>query len=266
MPAVNPTRLSFQVADLMESFHSPEEFHKKIRDLFSRYANRTLRHGELSKMASLMPMYHLPDPVMRQLRSELNPIISREPGAALNLADSLWQDEVFEVRQVAVHILGHAGVTEPDPLISRLEKWLSPDLEPALKEAVLFSGTQRLQSKFPQHWETWIESLLARANPAWIGMGLMGLRAGLGTSTSQKLPIVFRIISPFIRDPKPGMLHEINRVIKALAEQSPTETAYFLKQTISLSDSPKTIHLVRQCLPFFSEEIRKELKEALKTE
>lgn len=264
MTAVNPTRLSMQIADLIESFDSPETFHKHIRDLFSRYANRTLRYGEKTNRATLMPTYHLPDPVMRQLRVELKPFLSQQPEVSLNLADVLWTDEAFEIRQVAVYILGHTGTPEPEPIISRLENWLSPDLEPALKEAVLFSATEHLQSRFPQRWEVWVSSLLARDDPAWIAMGLLALRSGVKSSPAQKLPVIFRVLSPFIRDPRPGIMNEMMRLIKDLAEQSPTETAYYLRQTLSLSADPATSQLIRQCLPAFPEELRKEIQAAIK--
>ena len=266
MPAVNPAQLNFQIAELMKSFHSPEDFHKKLRDLFSRYANRAFRRGELTEMAPLIPVYNLPDPVLRQLRSELQPAINNEPEIALELADTLWQGKAFEVRQVAVFILGHAALEDPEPILSRLDHWLSTSLEPVLKEAILFTGTQHLQRRFPEHWEAWIGLLLDRDDPAWITMGLAGLRAGLESSISHMLPAVYRLISPLIQNPQPGIINEMKDLIIVLAEQSPTETAYFLKQALSLSDSPGTKRLIRQCLPMFPDEIQSEIMAALKTQ
>lgn len=266
MPAVNPTRLNFQIADLLqESFHSPEAFKRKINDLFSLYANRTLRYGEGTGIMPLMPMYHLPDPVMRQLQSELKPAISEAPEAALSLADILWGDKMFETRQVGIFILGHAAVEAPDPILSRLNTWLSPDLEPVLKEALLRNGTDYLQSKFAKAWESWVESLLSQKEPGWISIGLIALRAGLRSSPSQNLPAIYRLVSPFIRDPQPGTMNELNRLVKVLAEKSPTETAYFLRQSLSLSDSSGTSRLIRACLSSFPDEIQKELQTALNT-
>ena len=264
MPAVDPSRLNFQIADLMSSFHAPEEFHQKIRDLFSLYANRTLRQGAMTDSTPLMPAFHLPEPVFRQLRSELAPATSAEPNSALKLADTLWQDEHFEVRQIAVLLLGHVGPSNPEPILSRLNNWLSPDLDPVLKEFILQSGTQHLQSSFPAQWEAWIGSLLSQKEPAWIALGLAGLRASLGASTPQNLPAVFRMVSPFIRDPQPDLMNALRRLVKALATQSPTETAYFLKQTLSLSSSSGTERLVRQSLPLFSDDIQIDLNAALK--
>ncbi len=264
MPAVNPARLNLQIADLLESFHSPKKFHKKIQELFSYYANRTLRQSEMADITPLMHMYHLPDPVLHQLKLALQPIINQEPQAALNLADVLWQDKFFEPRQMAIYLLGQTSGAGPDPIISRLENWLSPELEPALKEVIFFSGTQQLQSSFPQDWEAWIESLLNRDNTSWISMGLIALRAGLRFSPLEKLPVIFRVLSPFIREPHPGIMNEMTHLIEELAKQSPTETAYYLKQSLSLSKSPSTRRLVRHCLPAFPEDARVELQRALK--
>ena len=265
MPAVNPTRLSFQIADVLKSFDTPQDFHKKIKDLFSLYANRTLRYGDRMGLPPLMPMYHLPDPVMRQVKTELVPILSEKPKAGLALADALWEDDAYEIRLVAIFILGHATEDFPDPILSRLNQWLSPDLDPTLKEAVLHSGTQGLQSKFPDRWEAWIESLIARKNPQWITLGLIGLRSGLQTSPSQKLPVIYRLISPILRNPQPAVTNELKRLIEVLAQQSPTETAYFLRQALSLSDTPGTGRLIRQCIPMFPDDLQKELQAVLKT-
>jgi hypothetical protein len=263
MPAVNPTRLNLQIADLLESFNAPEEFLKKIRDLFSFYANRTLRQSDMAEMTPLLHMYHLPDPVMPQLKLALRPSINQAPQNALILADTLWQDKFFETRQIAIYLLGQTTTTEPDPIITRLENWLSPELEPVLKETILFSGTQQLQSNFPQGWSAWVESLLSRDNASWISMGLIALRAGLRSSPSEKLPEIYRMLSQFIREPHFAIMNEMTRLIEALANQSPTETAYYLKQALSLSKSSSTKRLIRQCLPFFPEEARAELQAAL---
>ena len=266
MPAVNPTRLSFQIADLIKSFHTPHDFHKKIKDLFSLYANRTLRYGDRLALPPLMPTYHLPDPVMRQLKTELVPILSEKPKAGLALADTLWEDDAYEVRLVAIFILGHAAVDSPDPILSRLNQWLSPDLDPNLKEAILHSGTQGLQSRFPDRWEAWIGPLMAHKNPQFIALGLIGLRSGLQSSPYQKLPVIYRLISPIVRNPQPAVTNQLKRLIEVLAQQSPTETAYFLRQALSLSDTHKTGRLIRQCLPMFPDDLQKELQEVLKTQ
>jgi len=265
MPAVNPTRLNFQIADLLQFFDTPEEFHKKLRDLFSLYANRALRYGERKALQPLIPMYRLPDPVMRQLKVELQTIISTNPDASLTLADKLWTDETFEVRQVAIFLLGQAPVSDPEAILSRLNQWLSPSLDPILKEAVLQTGTQAFQSRFSHHWEAWIESLLTEKDPRWNAIGLMGLRSGLQSAPHQKLPAIFRLVSPMIRDPQPRLINELKRLIETLVEKSPTETAYFLRQAHSISNSPGTVHLIRQCLPMFPQSLQTELQAVLKT-
>lgn len=264
MPAVNPTRLSFQIAALLPSFESPEEFHKKLKGLFSLYANRALRRREQPGIPLLIPAYHLPNPVMRQLKTELTPVVAGNPQAALALADVLWRDETFEVRQAAIFILGQTPVAEPDPIFSRLNQWLTPDLEPSLKEELLESGTQSLQSKFSKRWEAWIKSLLTHKNPQWITIGLIGLRKGLKLSPGNKIPTILRLVSPFIRDPQPEIMNELKRMLEALSQHAPTETGYFLKQALSLSNSARTARLVRGCLPAFPDEIQKELQQALK--
>lgn len=264
MPAVDPSQLRFQVAKLLDAYGSPENFRKELNRLFSFYANRTLRFGELADDTLLIQAYRLPEPVMRQIKLDLKPLITENPTLSLSIADELWEEEIYEVRQVAIFILGQAEVNEPDPILTRLKNWLSPALDRDLKEKLLTTGTQKLRSSFPKRWEAWIESLLGQQDVNLNTIGLMGLRAELISPIYRNLPAIFRLISPYVRDPRTEIFKELTRLIEVLIKHSPNETGYFLKQALSLSNSQITIRLIKGCLPLFPETIRQSINEVLK--
>ena len=154
MTAVDPTRLRHQTESLMGQFGSPVEFRQALRNLFSLYANYSLRFGETAPMRPLIPMYHLPHPVMRQIKFDLGPYISENPHAALALADELWEDSYYEVKHTALFIIGEMPVEDPQLILDRITSWLSPGLDQVLKSDLFMVGTRNLQDRFPQAWES----------------------------------------------------------------------------------------------------------------
>ena len=264
MPAVDPTRLRFQIDALINVFDSPEIFHRRLSDLFSMYANRTLRFGDTAAAQPLIPIYHLPHPVFRQLKLDLLPIIRQQPDAALEMADELWNDPYFEVKQTAIFILGSVPVDQPDPILERLQSWLSPGLERRLAADLFSTGTAALQESFPQSWERFINHTLDQQDPKWVAKGILGLTEGLKNTEFKNLPAIFRLVSRFIRDPQEAVMRDLENLVTTLAKRSPTETAFYLKQNYSVSDSPLTGKLIKQCLPAFPEKIQQDLKTTIR--
>ncbi len=266
MTAVNPTRLRHQIRDLVAHFDAPVEFHQELRALFSLYANYSLRFGEKAPVRPLIPMYHLPHPVTRQLQIDLKPHIAADPTAALALADELWADDYYEIKATAIFIIGEVPIQNPQDVLERLNAWLSPQLDPVLKSDLLSIGTRSLQGTFPGEWEALILSLLSDNQPAMIALGIQALAAGAKHPAFHNLPAVFRLASPFIRDPHTTYTRDLENLIETLAEISPQETGYFLRQILSVSMSPATSRLIKSCLPSFPEDIQTDLKSALNKE
>jgi len=264
MPAVNPTRLKFQLEALLSNFVSPQEFHRQLQDLFNLYANRALRFGESSPTMPLLPMYNPPQPVLRQLLLSLIPYIKEHPVNALNLADELWNDDYFEIKQIAISILGIVPSKNPEAILDRIEEWLSPDLDMDLKKEILSSGLVEIQSTFPEVWESFIKSLLSQKGPEWVSLGILGLTEGVKNPTYKNLPVIFRLISPLIQDPLSKHERTLTKLIEAIADRSPTETTFFLKQALSITRSQETTRLVKGCLSAFPEDLRQSLKDSLK--
>ena len=186
------------------------------------------------------------------------------PQVALELADELWQDEYFEVLQVAIFILGNVPVEDPDQIVKRIKEWLSAEIDPLLASQLFSVGTQSLQPHFHEAWESLIHGYLSDKDPKKVNYGLIGLIQGLKSPSFSNLPAVFRLTSPFLQEPSPEIMRSLEKLIKTLAEQSPIETMVFLKQAISISESPDTIRLVKNAIQTFPEDLQQEIKAALK--
>ena len=97
-----------------------------------------------------------------------------------------------------------------------------------------------------------------------VALGLQGVRASLGVHSDKLLPSVFRLISPLIQDVDQDLSKELEHLIKALVSVSPTETSYFLKQSVSISENKGTVRLIKQCVAFFDDELKKELNDSMR--
>lgn len=264
MTAVNPARLRYQIQALTTFFLSPVEFHQRLQALFSLYANYALRFGENAASRPLIPMYHLPHPVMRQLALDLKPLIEADPEAALAAADELWGDEYYEVKQTAILIINALPLHDPGPMIERLRIWLSPEVDKVLKSELISTGMTRLQDAFPEAWEGLIQSLLSQTQPEIIALGIQALGEGVKSPNFKNLPAVFRLASPYLTAPDSTYFRDLEDLIVTMAELSPMETAYFLKQTLSVSSSQDTARLIKSCITAFPDDIQSDLKSALK--
>jgi len=259
MPAVNPTRLRFQIDSLMAHYSDPAAFHLALNNLFELYANRALRFGDSTGLRPMMPLYQLPAPVSRQLEVDLERVVNEDPEPALPLADELWPDPYYETRLVAITLLGLYPLSDPQPILDRLNQWIAPNLDLSLLPKLFSNGTRHLQEKFPDVWERYLETYLQSDDAQRVGVGFLGLAEGLHNPQFQNLPALFRLISPFVRSPQPETIRELAHLLRALAGVSPNETGYFLRQILSVSGSPELKRLVNDSLPGFPQEIQREL-------
>lgn len=263
MPAVNPSRLQRQIEEILKYFNNPGAFHRHLQGLFSLYANRSLHFGQSPEPTPVAPRYHLPQPLIRQLQMAMRPYLDKYPQTALDCADELWGDPFFEIKQFAIYILGNVPVEKSDPIIKYLESWIEPDLDDKLKSELMSTGTFRLQKNFPSAWERLLQSLVDQKDPKLVGLGIQGLMEGIKRTKFDNFPMVFRFISPIIQNPNSINMEKLEDLIRTLINQSPTETAFFLKQTLSLSQSTDTKRLIKRCLPLLPEKDRQELKSSL---
>jgi hypothetical protein len=78
------------------------------------------------------------------------------------------------------------------------------------------------------------------------------------------LPVIFRLLLPYLRQ-APGRLRpDILDVLAALAVRSPVETASYLRQALTLPDSSDTAWLIRQSASTFPPEIEERLRSSVR--
>jgi hypothetical protein len=264
MPAVSLNRLKTQIAGLAWKFTSPDDFRRAVRDLFELYADRAYRAGEVVQAERKALAYHSPPLVLRQLELELGRHIQENPEAALSAADALWQDEYLELRLVAAFLLGQAPVDNPQPVLKRLSAWCQAKEDRQALDGLLDRGSERLRREQPERWFELIQDWLNQGRPQYDSMALRALLPAVRDRQFENIPPIYQVIGPLLSAPAAAVQSNLFEVLKALARRSPVETAYFLRQAVSLNPNPAVLRSVRRALPAFPENIGEGLRAVMK--
>ncbi len=265
MPAVSLPRLKDQIAQIAVVFHQPALFHKRINALFDQYSDRAYRPGQAVHPRPLIRTYHLPPLVLHTLEQDLGRLSQFEPEAGLAAAEELWRDEYLEARLLAAAILGQVSATPPEPVLERLLAWADPDTDAQILQELMLRAGARLRKEQPDRWlvlvEHWLESRSAEIQ----AVGLKSLLPLVQDRAFENLPRIFRLLDPLVQAAPGALLPDLQRNLEVLARRSPAETAYFLRQMMSLSQSPGLVRLVRRVMPAFPEEQQASLRRSLLT-
>lgn len=265
MPAIQPARLRQQAASLAESFNDPTGYARSLHSLMDFYSDRARRPGKTGRPGPLIQAYNVRPPVLRMLLQELLPLANQNPEAALALCDALWAEDYLEFRQLSAMLLGQLPPEAAPQVIARLQEWISPSLELHLIELLISTGVERLQREQSPTLLALIDSWLTHTRTFYQQLGLHALLPLIRNPAYENLPIFFRMIQPYARLAPPSLRPDVLDVLTALAQRSPQETAYFLRQMLGHPDSPDTPWLVRQSLPAFPEELQASLRQAVRS-
>ncbi len=152
MPAIQLARITDEIDFLAKRFDRPEEFLHTLKELYERYANWSFRPGEHAPKNTQAPQYYIPPIIPQRLVLALKPQVERNPQQAIELALLLWQDPYFEVRQLAVSLLGVVQVQSPDDLIDQMKRFIKPGDDPYILNLLFEEGFGALRRSAPQTW------------------------------------------------------------------------------------------------------------------
>jgi hypothetical protein len=260
MPAIQLSRLRIQAAQLADLISQPEFFVRSLQTILDYYSDRTYRPGQSGKPPPLLPSYNVPPPVLRQILLELGPRLSVDQDTGLALCDLLWKQEQYECRLLAARIFGLLPIEQIEPIQLRLSAWCREDEERVLT-ALLTEGLSRWRKEAPAGFLTLLEKWLKSSSFNDQMLGLRALLPLINDSSFDNLPVLFRLLNPLVRVIPPPIRPYLIPVLESLAQRSPTESAYFLRQNMASQD---TAWITRQILAIFPVELQKGLREAMK--
>jgi hypothetical protein len=263
MPAIQLGRLKIQAASLANDFAKPAAFASNLDSILDFYADRTHRSGQSGTPHPLLPAYNVPAPVLRQIVIDLAPLVKANPQAGLSLADELWKRNNLEYRMLTASLLGLVPVEAGELVISRVQDWLKIETEPRLIEALLRQGLAPIQHDTPGRYMALLEDWLASPNLPEQEVGLRGILPLLEGDSYHNLPVVYRVLTPFVRVAHNRLRPALLTVLDALVERSPQETAYFLRQNLATPESIDTPWIIRKLLRQFPREVQDNLRKAM---
>ena len=252
MPAVHLPTLKLQIDRLAWQFTRPAEFQAGLHELLEYYADLTFRAGQAVQARPLMPSYRVTPLVLHQIEQELAARVAENAGAALPLADLLWQDEMLEPRRIAAYLLGQIPPNPPEEILQRLLSWATPEVENHLLTQLLKQGSFRLRREQPRPWFGLIEHWLTQKDTDLQRIGIQALLPFIEDRDFENLPPIYNLLGPVLQAAPAALLPELQTVIQGLAHRSSTETLHFTRQMLATSTNPTLQRLIRRCLPAFS--------------
>jgi hypothetical protein len=261
MPAIHPARLRQQAALLAEHFQDPPAYVRSLHHLLETYAERAHRPGQAGGLPSLLASYKVRPPVLRLVLLELLPLVEEDPSAGLSLCDALWEEPYLEFRLLASFVLGHIPCAETESITARLRLWIQPGVEPRLLEALLKDGTLCLRRRSPLTLLAFTSSWLEEKELFYQKIGLQLLLPLITDPEYENLPAFYRLIQPLTRSAPTDLRPDLLDVLTGLVKRSPDETAFFLRQTAAIPNSPDTPWIIRQLLRQFPPDLEESLRE-----
>lgn len=260
MPAVSVIRLQEQITSLIGRLSRPMDFYRALTDLLEAYGDHAYRAGEKVLGDSLLPSYHLPPLVWKQLEISLAQVSQRFPQRTLDVIPLLWEDEHREPREIAAWMLGHIPVSEANAVLDTLYRLVASDVDLTLLRVLLEKGTLTLRSEGEASLLRWVENCLNHEEIMYRRAGLTVCEILASDPAWENLPAVFRLLQPLVEKPESAWFNDLVIVFQKLAERSPSEVSFFLKQVLSRVDHPMSARLVRKVAAFLPEEYAKSLR------
>lgn len=264
MPAIQLNRIREQINKLVWLFTQPEVFRRGLHELLEFYADPIFRAGQTTRNMVLVPTYRSPKLLLQQLELALYPMVQENPTAALTLADTLWQDKYLEPRQVAAYIIGQLPIEYAEEVTTRITKWCAASQPAPLMDALLTKGTDRMRLQSPQILYKLAADWLSDPDVKTQILGLKLIHPLVQSPEFENLPEIFTLLHLPMQNLSPRNLTETQHIVEALARKSPSETAYFLRQSLSMGVSKDLIRLIRKSMPVFPAETQMSLRQAIK--
>ncbi len=265
MPAIQPAKLKREAVALAELYDQPVAFVRSLRAVLDRYTDYTHRSGQAGEPFPLVPAYKTPPPVMKQVWVELIRQVRLHPECVLPLCDALWAVPNFDLQQLAARLLGQASIEPPAAVLDRLHAWVRAGLDRRLLDSLLVYGLEQFQLHAPAQVLEIVAGWLTSTDLTLQQAGLHALLTLSDYPGLENLPAVLKLVTPYVRIAPSRLRPDILAVLKILARTSPSETAYLLRQNLTVPDNPDTAWLIRQVINEFPQETQKGLKAAIKS-
>lgn len=264
MPVIDPSRLQKQIRFCFAKQSNTELFVTAIKDLLESYSDHTYRPGELSTLPSSLQSYHVPQPLIWALRRELASLSQSHPEQALAIAKEMWEQPFREFKHLAISILENLPSEMEKELFRIAEQWVSTCIYNDLIESIAQHVMNNIRTKQPatliDQAQKWVVD--ERLNVRMFGFFVLE-QISVSISFSD-LPLLFKIISPYLNRCPTQIYPHIVSICNNLIAKSPKEMAYLMHTAVIENPSADARKLIKSCLPAFPIEQQNDLSSLIK--
>ena len=263
MPTIDLAKLKKQAAQLADLFDQPAAFICELNEMLNLYVNHSLRTRDAVAPSSVLPTYRTPSVILRRIESELSPLATKNADQDLELADELWDAGYLETHLLAAFLLGHISPKE-DRLLARLTAWTQKVRDPNVRTTLLTNSLARLRKETPEQFLSLVTEWFYPHRQQFWSNGLQALLPLIKNPEFENIPSIFDIVEPIIQAAPTILQSDIENIIIALYQASPTETNYFIKNILEKSENPQTTVTLRRISPSFPKALQSNLREQLR--
>jgi hypothetical protein len=265
MPAIQLARLKKQLSDLRQAWSDPDIFLRQLIELLEYYADHSFRTGQAAEPSPLLKSFQVPPPLIRQIKHALDDLAIADPGYTLQICDTLWASPIYETRLLAVHFLGLIPVRAGE-IASRAGRWLAVTTDQQLIDAMFTHGLNRFAAQNPDTYLQLVEAWLGSNSRLEKALGLRAMATLVRQPEFKNFPPCFRLLAPFVHQANQDLRPELVESLRALAERSPKEAAYFFIEMLESGYNTQMGMLLRLALeplpPDLQATVRSHLRES----
>jgi hypothetical protein len=263
MPAIHIDRLIQQIQTIFEPESPGPIFRENFRSLLEVHANLAYRPGVEIQRKSLVPKLHLAPIVMQHLQKQFSALAKTKPELALEYADQLWLEDLYEARFFSAVILGSLPITFNHEIIERFVSWGSKTSDREIHQVLFKYGTQNIKLLSASKWLDTIQSWVDSAVVTQAITAIYALQTLIIDPSFINFPKVFRILTPLFSMSNRKITTGLTLLVDDLAMINPIETSLYLSNLLLSSSYSTPKQIIRKCLKSFPLDEQKKLRTAL---
>ena len=264
MAVIQIPRLRSQINAVAAHFGDSGTFTSALKSLLINYSRN--KHFPLLLEASSQELVHydLAEVVIMELESAFIRLAKNYPQEAIEIADRLWREPVFEPKKLAIILISHLGNEYGETFVQHVDKWIDEDLDEKLLNEILDESEQIPYIVTSKKWLELIYHWLNSSSRKMVKNGLKALGQLISRKDFQDMPLIFGLLFPIFSQPDLAIQKNLLDFTSLMAEKTPSETASFLISVGEIYQEKQVRAFIRKCLPFFDEFFQKEIKQSIK--
>ena len=264
MAIIQIPRLRSQINAIAAHFDDSGTFNSTLKSLLNIYSRN--KHLPLLLETNPQGLYHydLAEVVMIELETAFIKLSRNHPLEAIDIADRLWREPLFEPKKLAIILVSHLGDDYGEHFLKRVDEWIDEDLDDQLLNEILAASEQISFLVTNKKWLELINNWLNSSSSKMVKNGLRALGQIISRKDFQDMPFVFGLMFPIFIQPELSIQKNLIDFTRLMVKKSQSETASFLISLGEIYPEKKVQIFIRKCLPFFDEFYQKELQQSEK--